>query len=59
MRAVLQVKHWHVTSMKCLHTTSEDPNQIYALDYRPDGLKFATAGQDYQVMDEVQGGDLL
>ena len=44
-----QVKHWHVTSMKCLHTTSEDPNQIYALDYRPDGLKFATAGQDYQV----------
>ncbi len=35
--------------MKCLHTTSEDPNQIYALDYRPDGLKFATAGQDYQV----------
>lgn len=38
-----------MTSMKCLHTTSEDPNQIYALDYRPDGLKFATAGQDYQV----------
>jgi hypothetical protein len=35
--------------MKCLHTTSEDPNQCYALDYRPDGLKFATAGQDYQV----------
>jgi hypothetical protein len=35
--------------MKCLHTTTEDPNQIYALDYRPDGLKFATAGQDYQV----------
>ena len=43
------VKHWHMTSMKCLHTTSEDMNQIYALDYRPDGLKFATAGQDYQV----------
>lgn len=35
--------------MKCLHTTTEDPNQIYALDYRADGLKFATAGQDYQV----------
>jgi len=43
------VKHWHMTSMKCLHTINEDPNQCYALDYRADGLKFATAGQDHQV----------
>jgi len=35
--------------MKCLHTISEEPNQVYALDYRHDGLKFATAGQDYKV----------
>lgn len=38
-----------MTSMKCLHTIVEDGNQVYALDYRGDGLKFATAGQDYQV----------
>ena len=31
------------------HTISEEPNQVYALDYRQDGLKFATAGQDYKV----------
>uniref|UniRef100_A0A7S0YQK3 Anaphase-promoting complex subunit 4 WD40 domain-containing protein n=1 Tax=Hemiselmis tepida TaxID=464990 RepID=A0A7S0YQK3_9CRYP len=43
------VRHWHMTSMKCLHTIVEGDNQVYALDYRPDGLKFATAGQDYQV----------
>jgi WD40 repeat protein len=42
-----EVKHWHMTSMKCLHTISEAPNQVFALDYRRDGLKFATAGQDY------------
>jgi len=35
--------------MKCLHTIVEEGNQVYALDYRGDGLKFATAGQDYQV----------
>ena len=43
------VRHWHMTSMKCLHTIVEEGNQVYALDYRGDGLKFATAGQDYQV----------
>lgn len=31
------------------HTVTEQGNQVYSLDYRPDGLKFATAGQDYQV----------
>jgi hypothetical protein len=35
------------------HTISEEPNQVYALDYRHDGLKFATAGQDYKV---IRGG---
>eukprot|EP00960_Hanusia_phi_P063122 765375-Hanusia_phi.AAC.5 len=58
------VKHWHMTSMKCLHTINEDPNQCYALDYRADGLKFATAGQDHQVRDEREkeresGGGIL
>lgn len=43
------VQHWHVTSGKCLHTVVEDENQILALDYRPDGLKFATVGKDHKV----------
>eukprot|EP00741_Cyanophora_paradoxa_P017922 tig00021036_g17306.t1 len=43
------VKHWHITSGKCLHTITEEDNQVYALDYRYDGLKFITAGQDFKV----------
>jgi len=43
------VCHWHVTSKKCLHTISEDKNQVYALDFRPDGSVFASAGKDYAV----------
>jgi hypothetical protein len=40
------------------HTISEDPNQVYALDYRHDGLKFATAGQDYKaICVKVHGRD--
>ena len=41
--------HWHVTSRKCLHTISEENNQVYALDYTPDGSQFATAGKDFAV----------
>mmetsp|Transcript_66048 Transcript_66048/g.130971 ORF Transcript_66048/g.130971 Transcript_66048/m.130971 type:complete len:488 (-) Transcript_66048:197-1660(-) len=43
------VCHWHVTSRKCLHTISEEKNQVYALDFRADGSFFASAGKDYSV----------
>mmetsp|Transcript_6026 Transcript_6026/g.10357 ORF Transcript_6026/g.10357 Transcript_6026/m.10357 type:complete len:336 (-) Transcript_6026:268-1275(-) len=43
------IRHWHVTSGKCLHTIKEENNQIYAIDYRYDGLKFVTCGMDYKV----------
>ena len=43
------VQHWHVTSSRCLHTITEEENQVYALDYAVDGLRFATAGKDYTV----------
>lgn len=39
-------RHWHVTSGKCLATIMEKDNQIFACDYRSDGLAFATAGKD-------------
>lgn len=44
-----RVQHWHVTSGKCLHTISEPDNQVFAVDYKLDGTKFATAGKDYTV----------
>jgi COMPASS component SWD3 len=43
------VNHWHVTSGKCLHTIKDEQNQLYCVDYRPDGAVFATAGKDYTV----------
>lgn len=43
------VKHWHVTSEKCVHTINEEGNQIYAVDYRNDAEQFATGGKDYHV----------
>ena len=43
------VQHWHVTSRKCLHTITEEDNQIYALDYRDDASLFATSGKDKAV----------
>jgi COMPASS component SWD3 len=43
------VEHWHITSGKCLHAITNDKNQLYALDYRPDGAVFATAGKDHAV----------
>ena len=30
------VQHWHVTSSRCLHTITEEDNQVYALDYAVD-----------------------
>jgi WD40 repeat protein len=41
--------HWHMTSGKCLHTITEEDNQLFCVDYRPDGAVFATAGKDYCV----------
>jgi len=41
--------HWHITSGKCLHTIKEEDNQLFCVDYRPDGSVFATAGKDYCV----------
>uniref|UniRef100_A0A7S2RM78 Anaphase-promoting complex subunit 4 WD40 domain-containing protein n=1 Tax=Mucochytrium quahogii TaxID=96639 RepID=A0A7S2RM78_9STRA len=43
------VSHWHVTSGKCLHTIKDEHNQLYCVDYRPDGTIFATAGKDFTV----------
>lgn len=43
------VKHWHITSARCLHTITEDNNQVYALDYDVDGTHFATAGRDCHI----------
>ncbi len=43
------VQHWHVTSGKCLHTIKEEGNEIYAVEYMPDGTKFATAGKDQTI----------
>jgi WD40 repeat protein len=47
--AVGAIQHWHVTSGKCLHTTEEKNNQVFALDYRPDGMFFATGGKDHVI----------
>ena len=34
------VQHWHITSQRCLHTVTEEDNQVYALDYQHDGARF-------------------
>lgn len=49
------IVHWHVTSGKILHTIQEPDNQVFCLDYKKDGTRFASAGQDYtvRVYDEV------
>lgn len=49
------IQHWHITSGKCLHTISNEKNQLYALDYRLDGTQFAVAGRDYAVRDLHKG----
>mmetsp|Transcript_43686 Transcript_43686/g.70994 ORF Transcript_43686/g.70994 Transcript_43686/m.70994 type:complete len:282 (+) Transcript_43686:59-904(+) len=43
------LRHWHITSGKCLNQITETDNQVYAIDYRSDGLKFLSAGLDYKV----------
>ncbi|PRP86887.1 hypothetical protein PROFUN_03635 [Planoprotostelium fungivorum] len=43
------LRHWHVTSEKCVHTITEEDNQIYAVDYRHDAERFSTAGKDFKI----------
>lgn len=43
------VSHYHLTTQKLLHTIEERDNQVLALQYRPDGEAFATAGRDGKV----------
>jgi COMPASS component SWD3 len=43
------VQHWHMTSGKCLHSSEDEGNQVYALDYNLEGSKFVTAGKDTAV----------
>ena len=40
------VQHWHMTSGKCLHSFSDEDNQVYTLDYNIEGSQFVTAGKD-------------
>eukprot|EP00727_Mastigamoeba_balamuthi_P011171 m51a1_g6677 hypothetical protein (385) ;mRNA; r:220203-221665 len=49
------LRHWHVTSSKCLNTITEKGHQIFCCDYRADGEKFVTAGRDSKIRlyDEV------
>ena len=50
------VQHWHVNTGKCQHTIKEDNgNNLYALDFAPDGRTFAVAGSDtyVYVYDEI------
>lgn len=43
------VKHWHITSSKCMHTMFEPHNQLFCAEYRKDGDLFATAGKDRKI----------
>lgn len=43
------VQHWHMTSGKCLHTFSDEENQVLALDYNDEGTQFVTAGKDTKI----------
>lgn len=43
------VSHWHMMSQTCIYSIQEEDNQIYAVDYRPDGLEFVTGGRDAKV----------
>lgn len=42
------IHRWHATTGKHLSNTRE-ANQIYTLDFQPDGLQFASGGQDCRV----------
>ncbi|CAK4750739.1 unnamed protein product [Aphanomyces euteiches] len=55
------IEHWHITSGKCLHAITDDTNQLYALDYSPDGATFAASGKDHaiRVFDEATKTQVL
>lgn len=40
------LQHWHTTSGKLLHTIHDELNQLFTVDYKPDGTAFATGGSD-------------
>jgi len=44
-----EIQHWHVTSQKCLSTIVEPENQVFSLDYHPEGTQFASTGKDAKV----------
>merc|ERR1711988_282983 len=44
-----EIQHWHVTSQKCLSTILEPDNQVFAVDYHPEGTSFASTGKDQKV----------
>jgi COMPASS component SWD3 len=46
---VLAVQHWHMTSGKCLHTFSDDQNEVNCLDYNDEGTQFVTGGRDSKI----------
>ena len=43
------LRMYHATSGKLLWQVEEAGNQVYAIDYRPDGRRFATGGKDCHV----------
>jgi COMPASS component SWD3 len=55
------VQHWHMTSGKCLHTFSDEENQVFALDYNEEGTQFVTAGKDtkIRIYDEATKTNIL
>lgn len=56
------IQHWAVNSAKCTHSFKEENgNDVYALDFTPDGKLFATGGRDtyVYVYDEITKTRLL
>lgn len=44
------IQHWAINSSKCMHTIKEESdNNLYALDFAPDGKVFAVGGSDTKV----------
>jgi len=43
------IEHWHATSQKKLNTITEEGNQVFAIDYHPQGTSFVSTGSDAQV----------
>eukprot|EP00792_Barthelona_sp_PAP020_P012592 TRINITY_DN7323_c0_g1_i1.p1 TRINITY_DN7323_c0_g1~~TRINITY_DN7323_c0_g1_i1.p1 ORF type:complete len:388 (-),score=69.92 TRINITY_DN7323_c0_g1_i1:19-1182(-) len=40
---------WHVSSRDTMFNFVDSENQVFALDYSSDGLKFATGGKDHKI----------